>query len=411
MIGLIPAENWEYSFSDMVSALSVAFRSRKELSTLRIDGIGDCIPARSARAAIVTAISALNLPSGAHIGVPLYCCPVVFKAVKAAGCIPHFIDVERATACMSPSDLSAKQSQIDAVIAVHMFGNLCDMFALREAVNGKPIIEDCAQSLGSKLNGHMAGSFGDISVFSFRSGKYLTVGEGGALFSNRAEINIRLSRLVRALPANGRMDECAHIARTYLRTMLRRKPLYGLVGHALWSIYNNSVEYSTKTPIVFSQIYLSDLALSVKRLSLLSYAIEEQRANADFFSRNLKFEQEMLYWEQPGSFYNRYLYPIIVPTPKQRDLMAAYLKQRQIDTSKPYSDIADIATKHYGYAGDCPVAEETAKKVLVIPSYYRLNKKVVVRIVECLNASWEEIRGRARARSAMLDGLDDMVSK
>jgi dTDP-4-amino-4,6-dideoxygalactose transaminase len=92
--------------------------------------------------------------------------------------------VEPETYCLSAGDLSAKRSQIDAVIAVHMFGNLCDMPSLQEAAEGKPIIEDCAQSLGSKLDGRPAGSFGTIAAFSFRSGKYLSAGEGRSVFQD-----------------------------------------------------------------------------------------------------------------------------------------------------------------------------------------------------------------------------------
>ena len=377
MIGLLPTEYWEYKFSDIIRGLAAALGPRKPNGMLYIAGLGNCIPARSARAGLVAAIRALDLPPGARIGVPLYCCPVVFKAIKAAGCTARFIDVEPATYCMSAEDLFAKRSQVDAVIAVHMFGNLCDMPGLQEAAQGKPIIEDCAQSLGSKLDGRMAGSFGTIAVFSFRSGKYLSVGEGGALFSSHADVRSRLSQLISEMPAPSRAEECVHVAKTYIRSMLRSKPLYGVVGYPLWYIYNKKVDYSAKSPIVLSQIYRSDLAITINRLALLDSAIERQRANADFYSRTLKLDSGMLCSEKPGTFYNRYLYPIIFPSSEHRDLIAAYLHSRQIDTAKPYKDIADVAAAHYGYAGDCPVAEQIAKRVLVIPSHYSLKKKDV----------------------------------
>ena len=83
----------------------------------------------------------------------------------------RFIDVDPTTFCMSASDLYAKRSQVDAVIAVHLFGNLCNMASLQEVAQGKPIIEDCAQALGSNIQGRIAGSFGAIAFFSFRSGQ------------------------------------------------------------------------------------------------------------------------------------------------------------------------------------------------------------------------------------------------
>ena len=80
--------------------------------------------------------------------------------------------------------------------------------------------------------------------------------------------------------------------------------------------------------------------------------------------------------------------------------MAAYLHNHQIGTMQPYKDIADVAATHYGYAGDCPVAEQIAKRVLVIPSYYSLKEQDIHRIAECVNAAWNEI-----SRSASLEKL------
>lgn len=391
MIGLLPAEHWEYKFSDIICGLAAAMGSKKQSDMLYIDALGSCIPARSGRAALIAAIRALELPSGARIGVPLYCCPVVFKAIVAAGCAARFIDVEPATYCMSAGDLFAKRSQLDAVIAVHMFGNLCDMPSLAESAQGKPIIEDCAQSLGSKLGGRMAGSFGTIAVFSFRSGKCPSVGEGGALFSNNADIRSRLSRLIAEMPVPSRAEECAHVVLTYIRSMLRSRPLYGVAGYPLWRIYNKTVDDSAKSPIILSHIYRSDLAVIINRLARLHSVIEGQRAHAGFYSRTLKLDSNMLCSEKPSTFYNRYLYPITFPSPEHRDLIADYLYRRRIDTMKPYKDIVEVAARHYGYTGDCPAAEQISKRVLVIPGYYNLKEREIQRIAGCLNEGWMEI--------------------
>jgi dTDP-4-amino-4,6-dideoxygalactose transaminase len=395
MLGLIPTEHFEYDFRDIIRGLNAALHPREANTILHIPGLGNCIPTRSARSAIVAAIKALDLPCGAHIGVPLYCCPVVFKAIKEAGCKARFIDIEYSTYCMSAEDLSVKSAQLDAFIAVHMFGNLCDMARLQEAAQGKPIIEDCAQSLGSKYNGRMAGAYGAVAAFSFRSGKYLSVGEGGALYSRDAGTLTRLSHIISGMPEPGRTEECVHVASTYLRTMLRTRPLYGLLGYRIWAFYNKAADYSAKSPIVLSQIYSSDLAITIKRIALLNSAIQKQRDNANFYSSALKLDPIMLCFEEPGTFYNRYLYPITFPTPEQRDFIAAYLFSRKIGAIQPYKDIVDIATAYYGYEGGCPVAEQVSRRVLVIPSNYKINLEDANRIAQCVNQGWEEIKNHA----------------
>jgi perosamine synthetase len=397
MLGLLPAELWEYRLSDIIRGMNAGLGPGEQCKTLNIAGLGCCIPTRSARAALIAACRALNLPPGARIGAPLYCCPVVFKAIKEAGCTVRFIDVDPTTYCMSAEDLFAKRAQVEAVIAVHMFGNLCDMPGLHEAVQGKPIIEDCAQALGSKLDGRMAGSFGVIAAFSFRSGKYLSVGEGGALFSNHTDIRQRLSRLISTMPVSSRAEEFTHVVLTYIRSKLRSKPLYGMVGYPLWSLYKKKVDYSAQSPIVLRQTYRSDFAITIKRLPLLDSMIEKQKANADFYSRTLKLDSGMLCSEKPGTFYNRYLYPILFPSSEDRDFIAAYLHSRKIGAIQPYKDIAEIAATHYGYSGDCPAAEQIAKKVLVIPSSHNLKVKDVQHIARCLNAGWLENTTRNRA--------------
>jgi perosamine synthetase len=392
MINLLPTEYWDYSVKDIMRGLGAAARSTKAIEPLSIAGLGVCIPIRSARAAIVAAIKALDLRSYSRIAVPLYCCPIVFKAIEASGCQTRFIDIEPGTYCISAEDLFAKRSEFDAVVAVHMFGHLCDMSRLKDVAQNKPIIEDCAQSLGSKLDGRMSGSFGTIAAFSFRSGKYLSVGEGGALYSSDTSIRARISDIVSDMPVPGLRNDSMHVLKTYMRSKLRSKPLWGLVGHWLWRLYNSNVKYSDKSPLILGQIYNSDMDLVKKRLNDLQISIERQRNNAALYSQTLALDDDMLSSEKPNTFYNRYLYPITMPSQEQRDLIADYLQTRQVGTSKPYQDATEIATRYYGYKGDCPVAENLSKRVLVIPNNASLKQSDVQRISKCVNEGWEIIK-------------------
>jgi dTDP-4-amino-4,6-dideoxygalactose transaminase len=318
----------------------------------------------------------------------------VFKAIKAAGCVPRFIDVDPDTYCLSAVDLAAKSSEVDAVIAVHMFGNVCDVPALRRAAPGKPFIEDCAQALGSWLNGRLAGSFGKISAFSFRSGKYLSVGEGGAVYCNDIDVDSQLSELINAFPVPSRIDECLHIANTYIRSRLRTRPLWGFIGSRVWDAYNARVNYTSQSPLVLGQIYETDRDLTLRRLQLLGSWIEKQRSNASYYHEHLHVDADVLCWEPAGAFYNRLQYPLLLATADECESMARLLRENCISTARPYNDIAAIATTHYGYTGDCPRAEEVAKTVLVIPCNYAVKTADVERIAKCVNHVWAEIASR-----------------
>jgi perosamine synthetase len=222
-------------------------------------------------------------------------------------------------------------------------------------------------------------------VFSFRSGKYLSVGEGGALFSSDPHIYSRLCQLIAEMPAHPPRAECAHVLVTYIRSSLRSPPLYGILGHRIWRLYNQRVDFSAQSPLILSQIYRADFVHTIARLARLDSAIEQQRANAEHYLHTLNLDPKMLCLEKPTAFYNRFMFPILFPSPDTRDRIAAYLYRRQIDTSQPYKMIAHAAAAHYGYTGDCPLAEQIAQRVLVIPSHHKLRPDMVQYVSQCLN--------------------------
>jgi dTDP-4-amino-4,6-dideoxygalactose transaminase len=348
------------------------------------------LPVRSGRAAIIISLRALGLGPGSRIGVPLYCCPVVFKAIKTAGCLPRFLDVDPGTFCVSSADLYAKRSELDALIAVHMFGHLCDMGDVRKAMEEKPVIEDCAQALGSTWHGQGAGSMGTMGVFSFRLGKYLSVGEGAEIYAGPPGLRETLARLLADLPEPTFAEELKHVFETFARAKLRSRPLWGLLGSSVWSRYNAKTDFVDKSPIVLTQVFRSDWEIARHRMTRLPQMIEAQRQNAEYYVRNLELDPSMLSLERPGTFYNRLMFPIVFGSPKQRDSVRSRLRQSGISSATPYEEAIEGAAKNYGYDGDCPVAEGLLRRTLVIPCNSRLRRQDVEHIARSLNAAWAE---------------------
>ncbi len=388
MTGLVPRDHWEHRLGDLLRSVRAAFGSREGAQAIDLPGLGQAVPIRSGRAALVAAIKALGLRAGARIGVPLYCCPVVFEAIAAAGCAPVFIDIDPGTFCLSPEDLARKRSRLDALVAVHMFGNICQIGEMGKPLPDLPIIEDCAQALGSTMQGRPAGTFGDIAFFSFRSGKYVSAGEGGALYSGNPAILARAAEIVGAMPLPSRGREFAQAVKTYLKSLLRRRPLYGFVGHFLWSSHAKRTDVAERDTVDQGRIFMADLQTARTHLPSLASQIQKQRIIARYFSRNLKLALEMIPAETPGASCNRYLYPLTFSSPGERDELAAYLLRRGIDTMKYLDQVVATASACYGYQGDCPVAEGLSKRVLVIPGYHSLAEKDIQRIARLVNEGW-----------------------
>lgn len=98
------------------------------------------------------------------------------------GATPVFVDVLPDTWCLDPARVEAAITpRTRAIIAVHLYGNLCDMDALLAigARHGIPVVEDAAEAVGSQWQGKRAGSMGAFGTFSFHGTKTVTTGEGG----------------------------------------------------------------------------------------------------------------------------------------------------------------------------------------------------------------------------------------
>ena len=105
--------------------------------------------------------------------------PITYQRAK-----PVFADIDPINWCIDPQAVEAKITpKTKAVIVVDLYGNMPDMDALQAICDrhGIYLIEDAAESLGSKFNNIKAGKFGVGSVFSFHRTKTITTGEGGML--------------------------------------------------------------------------------------------------------------------------------------------------------------------------------------------------------------------------------------
>lgn len=114
------------------------------------------------------------------------------------GAEPVFVDILRDSWCIDPRQVEAAITpRSKAILAVHLYGNLCDMdglLAIGER-HGIPVIEDAAEAIGSVYHGRRAGSIGRFGAFSFHGTKTLTTGEGGMFVTDDADLYERVLSL------------------------------------------------------------------------------------------------------------------------------------------------------------------------------------------------------------------------
>lgn len=112
--------------------------------------------------------------------------PIVYLGAK-----PVFVDIRPDSWCLDPDLVEAAiTSRTKAILAVHLYGNLCDMDRLLTIGkhHGIPVIEDAAEAIGSVYHGKRAGNMGTFGVFSFHGTKTVTTGEGGMFVTNDADL-------------------------------------------------------------------------------------------------------------------------------------------------------------------------------------------------------------------------------
>lgn len=151
---------------------------------------GHATAVNSGTSALYLALKALNVKQSDEVIIPSYVCTALLNAVNMIGATPIICDVDSYDFNISFNLIkNVMSSRIKAIIVPHMYGIPADIYKIKTL--GIPIIEDCAQALGSKINNEHVGIIGDIAIFSFYATKVITTGYGGMIVSKNIEyINV-----------------------------------------------------------------------------------------------------------------------------------------------------------------------------------------------------------------------------
>ncbi len=152
----------------------------------------------SATTGLHLALVAAGIGPGDEVIVPSLSFIASTNAVWMVGATPVFADVSAELPVMTPETVrSVWTSRTRAVLAVHQLGVPCDRAALRQLCreHGARLIEDAACALGTLVDAKPVTEAADLAVFSFHPRKVLTMGEGGAVTTDDADVAERLKRL------------------------------------------------------------------------------------------------------------------------------------------------------------------------------------------------------------------------
>lgn len=119
--------------------------------------------------------------------------PTTVNPILQFGAVPVFVDIELGTYNIDASKIEAAISpKTKAIMLAHTLGNPFNVDVIKAICKKHNLwlVEDCCDALGSTYNGQMVGTFGDIATLSFYPAHHITMGEGGAVFTNNQELKL-----------------------------------------------------------------------------------------------------------------------------------------------------------------------------------------------------------------------------
>jgi perosamine synthetase len=157
--------------------------------------------------ALRLALLACKIGPKDEVIVPSLTFAAVANMVIASGAKPVYVDIDPRTWCLDPEKVAqAVTRRTKAIIAVHLYGNVCDLTRLKAIAQKRKLflIEDTAEAIFSKYRGRYAGTWGDVGCFSFHAAKTITMGEGGFVMTRSKTLFTDMQRRANQAMVPGR---------------------------------------------------------------------------------------------------------------------------------------------------------------------------------------------------------------
>jgi len=171
-----------------------SYATQAEAAMQAYFGFGACVAVDSCTAALHLALLAYGIGPGDEVITTPMSFAATANSIIMAGATPVFADVEASTANLDAAKAEAAITErTRAIMPVHLYGQMCDMRALRDVADrhGLVIIEDAAHCIEAVRDGLRPGELGHCACLSFYATKNITCGEGGMLVSRDADFVAR----------------------------------------------------------------------------------------------------------------------------------------------------------------------------------------------------------------------------
>jgi perosamine synthetase len=329
------------------------FIDELEASAKLFSGSPYCLAVCNGTAAINLAYLALGLKAGDEVIVPGFCYLAAANIALLMGLCPVFVDVDSETYCVTAENIRrAITKKTKLIVVVHTYGNICPLDEIMVLAKSCeiPVLEDAAESFGSKYKGRQSGTIADIGTYSFHATKTVTTGEGGMVLTNRKDLADKV--------------------------MLYRT--HGVLGKRYWH----------EVPGHNFRLTNLQAALGCAQFKKIDHIFHErQRVHASY--RRLFEGEKGITLQKFGPDVEAVLWALAAELdqeyfPQGRDRVMEQLAEQGIETRNGFYSANQL--KIYKDVGDIPISDRLARNVISLPTFPSLKDGEIEFIVEKISA-------------------------
>lgn len=340
-------------------------------------GVREVIPVNSGSSANLVALTTLcskqiddPLRPGDEVIVPATSFPTTVNPIIQNKLVPVFVDSCLGDYNLDVSQLEAAMSpKTRGIMFAHTLGNPADMDEIMVFVKKHNLyfVEDTCDALGSKWDDQMLGTFGDLATLSFYPAHHITLGEGGAVYTNRP----KLAKIARAVRDWGRDCWCGYDSPVNGKCGIRfERKIPGMPGYYDHRYFYSEIGYNLK---------LTDpqAAMGLAQLDKVDSFVEARKHNFAYLYEGLKPFQEHLMlptWHEKADV-SWFSMPLLVrdEAPFLRHELTRFLESHKVETRTIF---AGNILRQPGYQGiecrvigDLPIADQIMRGAFFVGVY------------------------------------------
>lgn len=316
-------------------------------------------------AALASGTSALHLSLiilGVTQGDEVICQSKTFSAsanpIVYLGATPIFVDSERDTWNISPEQLEiaikdriAKGKKPKAIVPVHLYGMPYKVDEVHKIAKDYdiPVVEDSAESLGSRYKGQNCGTFGDLSILSFNGNKIITTSGGGAIVT-RTEAQKQKAIFL----ATQARDNATHYQHSHIGYNYRMSNIIAGIGRG--------------------------------QMTVLDDHVAKRRSNHELYKTSFKHIEKITFLSEPKDYFsNRWLSAILLDSETTREGLRLALEKENIESRPLWKPMHQQPVFKDAPSYINGVSNELFERGLCLPSGSNLTDIELDRVISAIN--------------------------